>query len=166
MKNKIFQIFEFGTSWPLSVEFISETVRERGNPSPYYHNVSTHSIKKKHIKIGWVIQILKILKLLINTKTLTLYRSLLLIRPPIVQWKSDLKGEVVSLDRDNLVVFYYIYVHLKSDHISGVTYCESGLIREGNIVVFHYLSASDIWPDKRDVLWFKCPYNRGTTVGL
>jgi hypothetical protein len=32
-KNENFQIFEIGTSQPLLVEFILNTVKDRGNPS-------------------------------------------------------------------------------------------------------------------------------------
>jgi hypothetical protein len=35
MKNKKVQILEFGICWPLSVQFIFNTVRDRGNPLPF-----------------------------------------------------------------------------------------------------------------------------------
>jgi hypothetical protein len=30
-----------------------------------------------------------------------------------------------------------------------------------NLVVFYYLSASEIWLDERGDLWWECPYKRG-----
>jgi hypothetical protein len=62
-------------------------------------------------------------------------------------------------------------VHLKSGLIiRGVAFGGSGLIRglaflEGdNLVVFYYLSASEIWPDyKRCGLWWEWTYKKGTT---
>ena len=32
-----------------------------------------------------------------------------------------------------------------------------------NLVLFDYLSESEIWPDKSGDLWGEMPYNRGTT---
>jgi len=34
------QILEFGYCWPFSVEFISETIRDKGNPLSYYRKLS------------------------------------------------------------------------------------------------------------------------------
>jgi hypothetical protein len=33
-----------------------------------------------------------------------------------------------------------------------------------NLVVFYYLGASKIWPDKRGGLWWKWSYKRDTTI--
>jgi hypothetical protein len=30
-----------------------------------------------------------------------------------------------------------------------------------NLVVFYYLSASEIWLDERGDFWWECPYKRG-----
>ena len=59
------------------------------------------------------------------------YCSILpLIRPPILEWKSNLIRGVTSL--------------------------------EGNsIVICNYLSASEIWPDKRGGLWWEWSYKKG-----
>ena len=46
-KKKKVSILEFGFCWTISVEFISVTVRDRGNPSKYSWKLSTQSIKKK-----------------------------------------------------------------------------------------------------------------------
>jgi hypothetical protein len=51
-EKKEVQILEVGTCWSLSIEFISETVRERGNQST--GKLLTQSIQKQnktHIKI-------------------------------------------------------------------------------------------------------------------
>ena len=45
MKKK--ESSNFGIWGPISVEFISVTVRDRGNPSTYSWKLSTQSIKKK-----------------------------------------------------------------------------------------------------------------------
>ena len=42
---------------------------------------------------------------------------------------------------------------------------EGRLLLKGNyIVVFYYLCASEIWPDKRGGLWSEWFYKRGTIV--
>jgi hypothetical protein len=46
MKKK--ESSNFGIWGPISVEFISVTVRDRGNPSTYSWKLSTQSIKKKN----------------------------------------------------------------------------------------------------------------------
>jgi hypothetical protein len=51
--NMIFQISEFCFCWPLLVEYIYKTVRDRGNMSTHYHKLSVQSIHRKNcIKIG------------------------------------------------------------------------------------------------------------------
>jgi len=45
MENKNFQILEIGTFQPLSVKFISETVKDGGKLSTYYRRLSTQSIQ-------------------------------------------------------------------------------------------------------------------------
>ena len=50
-------------------------------------------------------------------------------------------------------------MHLKSELIKGVASFE-----KENLVVFYYLSASEIWPDKGGSLWCEWPYKRETTV--
>ena len=47
--------------------------------------------------------------------------------PPLLQWKSGFIREVASLEEDNLIIFYYVY--LKAGLIRGVAFHESGLIR-------------------------------------
>ena len=59
MRNKNFQILEIGYFGLLSVKFISEIVKDRGNPSTYYGKLSTQAIQQqKYIKVGWKIKIL------------------------------------------------------------------------------------------------------------
>ena len=52
MKNKTVQILEFGTCLPFLVEFISENLRDRGNPSKYHHKLSTQSSQIKKMLSG------------------------------------------------------------------------------------------------------------------
>jgi hypothetical protein len=57
MKNNILKIWNLAFV-ALSVEFISETVRDRGNPSTYDHKHSLQLIHRKNcIKIGCKIKI-------------------------------------------------------------------------------------------------------------
>ena len=62
-----------------------------------------------------------------------MYSSPSFIRPPLLQSICRLMRGVVSLEGDNLVVFYY-------------------------------LSASESWSDKKDVLWLEGPVARETTA--
>ena len=41
--------------------------------------------------------------------------------------------------------------------------CKRGLSWGDNLLVFYYLSASEIWSDKRGGFWWEWPYKRGTT---
>jgi hypothetical protein len=55
MRNKNFQILEIGYFGPLSVKFISEIVKDRGNPSTYYGKLSTQAIQQqKYMKDGCI----------------------------------------------------------------------------------------------------------------
>jgi len=47
MKNKTFKSLEIGAFRTLLVKFISETVKDRGNPSTYYRKLSTHFIQQQ-----------------------------------------------------------------------------------------------------------------------
>jgi hypothetical protein len=48
MKNKKnFQILEIGTFRPLSIKFIPEIVKDRGNSATHYRKFSTQSIQQK-----------------------------------------------------------------------------------------------------------------------
>jgi len=47
MKNKTFKILEIGTFQTFSFKFISETVKDRGNPSAYYRKPSTQFIQQQ-----------------------------------------------------------------------------------------------------------------------
>lgn len=40
MKNKKAQIWEIGTFWTLSIKFISDTIRDRGNPLTNYQKLT------------------------------------------------------------------------------------------------------------------------------
>ena len=53
MKNKD---SNFGISlvWPLSVEFISETVRDRGYLSTYHYKLSVQSVQRKKPHVNWL----------------------------------------------------------------------------------------------------------------
>jgi len=55
---------------------------------------------------------------------------------------------MVSLEEEDLLVFNYLSMHLKSGLIRGVVSLE-----EEDLLVFNYLCASDIWSNKRDNLW-------------
>ena len=44
------------------------------------------------------------------------------------------------------------------------SYKKGDLSWGGNYVIFHYLSGSEIWIDKRGSFWSERPYKRGTTV--
>jgi len=48
--------------------------------------------------------------------------------------------------------------------LSVLRYTDSDYLQTLLIVVFYYLSASEIWPDKRDCLCWEGPYKRGTTI--
>lgn len=48
MKNKKVQIMEFGTCWPLSVEFNSESVRLRKSADKLLEALSTINCTKKN----------------------------------------------------------------------------------------------------------------------
>jgi hypothetical protein len=56
-KSKTFNILEIWTFRSLSVKFISETVKDRGNPSIYCRKLSIQFIQNK-VKIGRKIKIL------------------------------------------------------------------------------------------------------------
>ena len=47
----------------------------------------------------------------------------------------------------------------KSGFIRGMAFPEGG-----NLVVFYYVSVSEIWPNKSGHIWWEEPYKRGTTV--
>jgi hypothetical protein len=49
MKNKNGKISVFVFCWPLSIEFISETNRDRGNPSTYCQKLTGAINSKKKI---------------------------------------------------------------------------------------------------------------------
>ena len=60
MKNKTFKILEICTFRSLSVKFISETVKDRGNPSTHCRKLSIQFIQQQqqnHVKIGRKIKI-------------------------------------------------------------------------------------------------------------
>jgi hypothetical protein len=48
MKNKNVPILEFCFWWPVSVEFISKTVRDRGNTLTYDGKLSAQSIQEQN----------------------------------------------------------------------------------------------------------------------
>jgi hypothetical protein len=54
MKNKNFQILEIGTFRPLSIKFVSETVKDRGYQSTYYWELSTQSIQQQKTHKNWM----------------------------------------------------------------------------------------------------------------
>jgi len=55
MKNKNFQILEIGTfRQPLSFKFVSETVKDRGNQSTYYRELSLQSIQQQKTHQNWM----------------------------------------------------------------------------------------------------------------
>lgn len=59
MKNKNVPILEFCFWWPVSVEFISKTVRDRGNTLTYDGKLLAQSIQEQNwLKIQWKIKIL------------------------------------------------------------------------------------------------------------
>ena len=51
---------------------------------------------------------------------------------------------------------------IKLPYKTGITGVAS--LEGDNLVVFYYLGASKIWPDKRGGLWWKWPYKRDTTI--
>jgi hypothetical protein len=53
IKNKNFQILEICISWPHSVKFFSETVKERGNPLTYDQKLSTQFIQRQKAHQNW-----------------------------------------------------------------------------------------------------------------
>ena len=63
--------------------------------------------------------------------------------------KSGLVRGVASLERDNLLVFYYLSASefLKSGLVRGVAFLE-----RDNLLVFYYLSTCELWPGKRGSL--------------
>ena len=59
MENKTFKILEICTFRSLSVKFISETIKDRGNPLTYCRKLSIQFIQQQnHVKIGIKIKIL------------------------------------------------------------------------------------------------------------
>jgi hypothetical protein len=54
MKNEKVQILEFIFCWSLTIEFISETIRDRGDPSTCFHNLLAQSIQRKKLHQNWI----------------------------------------------------------------------------------------------------------------
>jgi hypothetical protein len=49
--------------------------------------------------------------------------------------------------------------------LEGHIFCNEKVAspEEDNLLIIYYLSASEIWPDKRGSLWWEWPIKRGTT---